>query len=140
MVQRIQTLWFLAALATLGFTFIFALYHSPSVKDFPNFYLGETVIGIITTAVSMLLTFYTLILYKNRKKQITFSWFAIIATLGNFGYLYVACQNYIEKYQIVGGNYWFGLFMPLIALVFIFLGLMGVKKDEKLIKSLDRLR
>lgn len=140
MIQRIQTLWFLVAIIFLGLTFMMALYRSPDVRLFPNFYLGESVLGIICTAVSILLTFYTLILFRNRKRQAMFGWVAIIASLGTFAYLYIACESYLESNQVVGGSYWFGLFMPLISIVFIFLGLLGVRKDEKLIKSLDRLR
>mgnify|MGYP002384738996 FL=1 len=124
----------------LGLTFMLALYRSPDVRTYPNFYLGETVLGIICTAVTILLTGYTLILFKNRKRQSTFGWLSIIAALGTFACLYLACENYLETNQVVGGSYWFGLFMPLVSVVFIFLGLLGVRKDEKLIKSLDRLR
>jgi peptidoglycan/LPS O-acetylase OafA/YrhL len=140
MIQRIQTLWLLLAIGTLGLTFIFSLYQSPSVMQYPHFYLGKDVPGIILTAVTMLLSGYTLILFKNRKKQATFGWLSLIAALATFAYLYIACENYLATNQVIGGHYWLGLFMPLIAAICIFLGLMGIRKDTKLIKSLDRLR
>lgn len=140
MIQRIQTVWFLIATLLLGLTFLFDIYKQTSIADLANLSLGNDLLGIITVSVAMLLSFYTIFLFKNRKKQITFAWFSIISALVAFAYLYIACDRYTEQYNIVDGHYWIGLFMPLLSLVFLFMGLFGIRKDQKLIKSLDRLR
>jgi drug/metabolite transporter (DMT)-like permease len=140
MIQRIQTVWYLIATLLLGCTFIVDIYRQKDLVDLPNLGVGTLVIGIILVVISMVLSFYTIFLFKNRKRQITFSWLSIIAALVTFAYLYISCESYIEQHQIVNGYYWIGLFLPLASVVFLIMGMMGVKKDEKLIKSLDRLR
>lgn len=140
MIQRIQTLWFLVAILVLSATFFFDIYQQTGVANIPNLSLGNDIIGIILIVVSMVISLYTIFLFKNRKKQITFSWLSIIMSLVSFAYLYIACEHYMENNGIMNGHYWIGLFMPLLSVVFLFMGMMGIKKDQKLIKSLDRLR
>ena len=41
---------------------------------------------------------------------------------------------------IVNDTYWVGTVLPFISMVFLILALQGIRKDDKLIKSLDRLR
>jgi hypothetical protein len=38
------------------------------------------------------------------------------------------------------GGYAFGSVLPIFSLVFLILAIRGINKDEKLVKSLDRLR
>jgi len=38
------------------------------------------------------------------------------------------------------GSYWIGAVLPVIALVFLILAIIGIRRDEKLVKSADRLR
>ena len=40
----------------------------------------------------------------------------------------------------VTGSYWIGSVLPIISLVFLIMAIRGIRKDEKLVKSLDRLR
>ena len=140
MIQRIQTIWYLLAVLALGSTFVVDIYKQNDFPNIPNLGMGNLVIGIILLVLSMVLSLYTLFLFKTRKRQITFSWLSIITSLITFAYLYISCESYIEQHQIVNGHYWIGLFLPLASVVFLFMAMLGVKKDEKIIKSLDRLR
>lgn len=140
MLQRIQSVWYLIAALALGLTFVFDIYQQSTVPNIPNLTLGNDVIGIILVAVSILLTLYTLFLFKSRKRQITFTWLSMLLAIGSFGYLYFASGQFVSAHSITEGHFWIGLFMPLIAVIFLFMALAGVRKDQKLIKSLDRLR
>jgi len=42
--------------------------------------------------------------------------------------------------SIVSATYLPGAFLPVLILIFLYLAARGIYKDEKLIKSLDRLR
>lgn len=140
MLQRIQTIWFLVATVVMGLTFVFDIYQHASTAQIPNLTLGNDVIGILLVIIAMALSLYTIFLFKNRKRQITFSWLSIIVSLATFAYLYLACERYMDNNGVMNGHYWIGLFLPLLSVVFLFMGMLGIKKDEKLIKSLDRLR
>lgn len=139
MIQRIQTVWYLLAAIVTGLIFSFDIYQAGG-NVVSNLGIGNDVIAIILVVLCIILDFYTLGLFKNRKRQITFNYLSIIATLSLFAYLYISIDWRKEAVGIVEGHYWIGLFLPLISFVFLILGLLGVKKDEKLIKSLDRLR
>jgi NADH:ubiquinone oxidoreductase subunit 3 (subunit A) len=46
----------------------------------------------------------------------------------------------IAKRVGADANYEFGIFLPVISLLFYFLAIRGIQKDIKLIRSADRLR
>jgi hypothetical protein len=78
--------------------------------------------------------------YKNRKSQISFSWLNILVCLALQAWLFVAINNAQPDTGAVKGHYWIGTFLPLLTLVLLFMAKAGIRKDEKLVKSLDRLR
>lgn len=139
MIQRIQSIWFLIAAIIIALMFYFDTYIGTG-NTVSNINIGNDFMGIIIAVVAILLTLYTIFLYKNRKRQITYAWFSIIITLGLLAYNYIAIDINKEKLGITQGHYWIGIFLPVVSVVFLFMGMMGIKKDQKLIKSLDRLR
>jgi hypothetical protein len=62
--------------------------------------------------------------------------------IGLQSWLFVRISNETSKPEManVSGHYWIGLFLPLITIVLLFMARGGIRKDEKLVKSLDRLR
>lgn len=139
MIQRIQSIWFLIAAIIIALMFYFDTYiGTGNTKS--NINIGNDFIGILLASVTILITLYTIFLYKNRKKQITYSWLAIIMSLVVLAYNYIAIDITKEKLGITEGHYWIGIFLPVISVIFLFMGMLGVKKDQQLIKSLDRLR
>lgn len=139
MLQRIQTVWFLiAAILTAGI-FTFDIYQT-SDTTVGNLAIGDNFIGIILVVLSIILDLYTIFLFKNRKRQMSFAWLGILVALVLLIGLYISASNFMAAHPGVSGHYWIGLFLPLISAVFLFMGLAGVRKDEKLVKSVDRLR
>jgi len=77
-------------------------------------------------------------MFKNRKQQRTT---ALLTIMG------VAVFIALLMWQIstiqpppVNGSYWIGSVLPVISIIFIIMAIRGIKKDEKLVRSLDRLR
>lgn len=86
-----------------------------------------------------LLASVTILFYKRRKLQINLGYLTIFAIVliyvfGAF-FLWDLKQNYL-----VSISYTIVCTFPFIALIFEFLAIRGIKKDEKLIRSLNRLR
>lgn len=77
--------------------------------------------------------------FKNRKRQFrlaTLNFILIIiycAVLA--GYIYYAITQLDATYALQ-----YPVVFPVLALIFNYLGMRGIMKDEKLIKSMDRLR
>ena len=85
------------------------------------------------------LSIFTLLKYKNRNSQLSLgkaNYFVLLITI-----IYMFLSVTISE-EIVSEDptYGVGLYLLVSAIPFIFLANRGVKNDEKLIKSLDRLR
>jgi glucan phosphoethanolaminetransferase (alkaline phosphatase superfamily) len=94
-------------------------------------------------AVEVLIVFFALIalfLYKNRKAQllwIKINIFFSLILLGGFFFGYIPI---LERELGTQPIYSPVSFLPALILLFLVLAFYGVKKDEKLIKSMDRIR
>jgi glucan phosphoethanolaminetransferase (alkaline phosphatase superfamily) len=89
-----------------------------------------TVIGTALTA-GILINIFN---YKTRKKQLLVTIVLILLSLGYIvGYCFAA-----QKY--IGGTYSLSALLTLSIPVFLILASQGITKDEKLVKSADRLR
>ncbi len=136
MIQRIQTLYlFLAAVITAGLIFVFHLWtNNEGAKVFAldNYmYLGMF-LG------SALLSLISIFSFKNRKSQFVLGRLNIILNfilLGVFVYqsLNVSGETNVSEKGI-------GILLPIFSIVCLVLANKAIKKDEDLVKSVDRLR
>ena len=136
MIQRIQTLYLLfAAIVSAGLIFIFHLWtNSQDVPVYANdeyFYLG-LFLG------SALLSLIAIFNFKNRKLQFVLGRLNIILNfilLGFFVYqlLIPPGESNISEKGV-------GIFIPILSIVLLVLANKAIKKDEDLVKSVDRLR
>ncbi len=145
MIQRVQTIWLFLAAFLSGALYMFPLYH---------YTLGGTVEPIIKMGAkneySLLLltacmTFLPLIgifMFKNRKRQKGLIWLSILSSAAFVVVMLMKIQN-LKNAQIPATNDNFALpgpIIPVVAIVFLFLALSGIRKDDALVKSVDRLR
>ena len=139
MIQRIQTVWlFLAALfAALTYKFPF---YSGNILNKENVQLYEKLVAssnfliLIFTAGLIAGTIAMIFMYKNRKQQM---WLTIAAT-GLSIINIILYFNELKKF--ISGSMSLTSVFALAIPVFFILGINGMWKDEKLVKSLDRLR
>jgi hypothetical protein len=97
--------------------------------------------GIITTGlICALIAFVEIFLYKKRKLQIKLStinqWMIIlfIITAGSYSHFLM------QKYSFISMHMDYGCLFPFISIVFNALAKSKIHKDERLIRSLDRIR
>jgi Domain of unknown function (DUF4293) len=139
MLQRVQTLWLLLAAICAFLTIRLSFYSGNIVVDGqPSAfkYLNATFniwILIITIAV-VCSTAINIFLYKNRKLQGRIAIITIIFSLLNIFLYYKQISKFAE------GNYDLTALLALAVPVFLYLATRGIYRDEKLVKSLDRLR
>ncbi len=81
-------------------------------------------------------------LYKNRPLQIKCSYVNCIQILLVYGLFFFYHYSFFskEQYEYYETTMFITLAFPAVALILNFLAIRGIKKDEKLIKSLDRIR
>jgi hypothetical protein len=80
-------------------------------------------------------------MFKNRKLQLILGRLSYLLILGYFVLLYWWTDQ-IAGILVPGSEaaYGAGIYFPVAALAFVFLANRAIKKDEDLVKSLDRLR
>ena len=145
MLQRKQTLWlFIAALLNAG-VFYFGLYSYHVMEngvDMAKMMRVNDHFPLLLIALVMtLLPLITLFMYNNRKRQMRMSFVSILAII-SFVSLTLSRVTNLSKLVPPPTNesYWIGAVLPVIALVFLFMAIFGIRRDEKLVKSVDRLR
>jgi len=96
------------------------------------------ILAMIFFAVVILL--FSIFQFKNRNLQKRFCFGAIVLVGITFLSAFFGAAASQTKIKVIGVSYQWGLSLPLISIVLIFLALSGINKDEKLIRSADRLR
>lgn len=136
MLQRMQTVYLLlASVISGGLSFAFGLWEN--AKDILITVLDRPLImgGFLFSAV---LSFVTIFLFKNRKSQFMLGRLNIILNfilLGFFVYLSLNLSG-----ETVVSKKGIGMLLPIFSIVFLVLANKAIKKDEDLVKSVDRLR
>jgi hypothetical protein len=137
MIQRIQTIYLLIALVISGaLPFVFPLFTMSDGKEFrfmnDSFY--TVLFGLSTT-----LTLISIMYFKKRQHQFVLNRLTIILNLILLGlFVYRSLNLSGEAVQVSEKG--IGMFLPIVAIVFLALANRAIKKDEDLVKSADRLR
>lgn len=152
MIQRIQTVYLVLAAVSISLILFFPICYyqlgeieyTLTIKNLLG--TDDTVepviwgIGLLILApLALFSVIYMISQYKNRQRQlsigrVTYLLLAAIIAISMF----VIEKNEPEGAQLSG--YWLGYFAPVAALPFVFLANRSIKKDEDLVKALDRLR
>jgi hypothetical protein len=136
MLQRIQSVYlFIAVIISAALIFVFPLWeNSERVAVFAQDYLSV----FVAFLGSALLSLVSIFMFKNRKLQFVLGRLNILLNfflLGVFVYWSLSLPGEIDI-----SEKGIGMFLPIISIVFIVLANKAIKKDEDLVKSVDRLR
>ena len=136
MLQRIQTVYLLiAAIASGGLIFVFHLW---TTKDGVQLFAQQELLYFCLFLGTALLSLISIFMFKTRKSQFMLGRLNIILNfilLGLFVYqsLNLSGETNVSEKGI-------GMLLPIFSIVFIALANKAIKKDEDLVKSVDRLR
>lgn len=141
MIQRIQSVWLLLAALVMAAIFYFPSYKFEGSSMLPMS-IGDDFVGIILAALSILLSLFAIFKFKTRKTQISLAWLNILVCIGLQAWLFIRINNFNSQptNANIAGHYWVGSFVPIVVIILLFMAKAGIRKDEKLVKSLDRLR
>ena len=158
MIQRIQSIYLLLAAVLTGLTTFFdlalfkleenVLFSYSIYKIVPQdgseiIIPGNWIPQIIRLSATFVLSFIIIFKYKNRKLQLK---------LGAINYLllatfiistYISIMNLtkiVDMGEEIKTIYYIGFYLPIAAVTFQFLANRAIKKDEDLVKSVERLR
>jgi hypothetical protein len=153
MIQRIQTVFLLFATALLIAMFFLPLAHFTSAE-------GELVqwklIGIFgeknpavlhgtlplfaLISVVVLLSVIAISLFKNRKLQMRLCIYNILVIIGYIGLVVFYFFQLTQKGGFEYERFNYAAMFPLFSLILVFLAFRNIKKDDEMVKSLDRIR
>ncbi len=155
MIQRVQSIWLLLAVITLiCLAFLplltktvnggnYGVYTSGihteiKVEDVEQYGVIFAIPTITFNIAAGLLCFAAIFFFKNRRLQ---KWIIVAA---NFTIILLAILCFYSARELPGGfsgtSLSAGTFLPLVAVVFCLLAIRGIRKDEQLLRSADRLR
>ena len=137
MIQRIQTLYLFVAFLMVGvFPFVFPLWVLNNGKEY--FFVTNSVYPILF-GLSTALCLVSILSYKKRQLQFVLNRLSLLLNLILLG-LFVYRSLNLSGETIAVSEKGIGMFLPIVAIVFLVLANKAIKKDEDLVKSADRLR
>lgn len=133
---RVQTYYLIASLIITGvLPFIFPLWKDAAGKAF---YFMADIKYVALFGLSTTLSFLSTLFHQKRQHQFVLGRINMILNLillGLFVYrtLTASGETAISEKGV-------GMFLPIVSIVFLVLANKAIKKDEDLVKSVDRLR
>ena len=145
MIQRLQSIFLLLSGGCLGGSLAvpFADASQPVANTLfadAVYTAGDSLGLLVLFGLGMLAAVAAIFLYGNRLLQRNVAWAAAICTLGAiaFGVFYFMQQAPLMG-DVAVDEEW-GVALPLLAIVFAVLAVRYINKDERLVRSADRLR
>ncbi len=144
MIQRIQSVYLLGAtLLSGGLIFMLNLWVNEQGNRFfaiDAFNSGNVLLVAMAVLffVSALLTFVAIFQFKNRQLQFVLGRLTILNNFFLLGILVYFSQNLSGEIHVSEKG--IGLLIPVFTIVLAVVANKAIKKDEELVKSVDRLR
>ncbi|SDW32584.1 DUF4293 domain-containing protein [Flavobacterium degerlachei] len=137
MIQRIQTIYLILAFVVTGILpFLFPLW---TMNDGKEYYFMQNQFYVILLGLSTTLTVFSIVSYKKRQNQFVVGRLNMILNLILLG-LFVYRSLNVSGETVLVSEKGIGMFLPIVAIVLLVLANKAIKKDEDLVKSVDRLR
>ena len=138
MIQRIQTVYLILTFVVTGvLMFFMPLWTLNTGKAF---YFMQDQFYTILLGLSTMLTIISIISYKKRQNQFVMNRLNIILNLILLGLFVYRSLNLSGETANAVSEKGIGMFLPIVAIVLLVLANKAIKKDEDLVKSVDRLR
>jgi len=155
MLQRIQSIYLLFASLVIFALFLFPLAHNvyyagmPATIKVTGVFLDanlkqvhmQTFTGlIIGTVVAGILPLILIFLYKNRKQQMMLCYVYIFVIIGYSYWMAETVKSVTGGFTMTTNNFGIGALLSSISIVLMIFAAKAIQRDEKLVKSADRLR
>src|SRR5215831_9073885 len=141
MIQRIQTIWLVIAAACAFGTYWFPIYKG-------NLAAGTEKLLILPDQFPLFLLIFGLgvlaaiiiFLFKKRNLQYRLCIIGVLVSVAVVILEYSGTESFKQENNFQSGSYQIGAFLPILMIILFILAARAIRKDEKLVKSVDRLR
>ena len=135
MIQRIQSLWLLLSAGCSVAAILLPFYGGNTSGNLYERLSGQSHFHLLILCVAVGLgSLVSIFLYKNRKRQMQITFVALVLQLLNIFFFIQQSNGFID------GTYSLGSIFSFVTPVLLILAIIGIRKDEQLIKNMDRLR
>ncbi len=139
MIQRRQSLWLLFATIAAVLSFMFPFATGKEMKTTRLVEKEEVIAGgnfflVILTSGSLILSTVIIFLFKNRKQQVR------LCLLGILLSLIIIAIYILQTRNLINATLALYCILPFAILIGYFMAFRDIRRDEKLIKTLDKLR
>jgi Domain of unknown function (DUF4293) len=136
MLQRIQTIYLLlSVVVTGGLPFVFNLW---KLANGGIVYFMTNITYVVLFGLATSLSLLSMMSFKKRQNQFVMNRLSIIFNLILLGLFVYRTLNLSG--ETVVSEKGIGMFLPIVAIFLLVLANRAIKKDEELVKSVDRLR
>ena len=141
MLQRMQSIWLLLAAVCGILTMRYSFFSGNKLGDnqaklFESLTATTSILILVLTIGLVSGILIDIFLYKNRKLQLRIAILGIVVSVLNIFLYYKQTQNFLPN----EGTYDLTAVLTLAIPILLILAARGIYKDQKLVKSLDRLR
>ncbi|MDB5154506.1 MAG: hypothetical protein JWR54_3257 [Mucilaginibacter sp.] len=155
MLQRIQSIWLLLASLVIFSLFLFPLVHNVYVSGVPSTikvtgiyqdlngaeaHTQSFIALIAATAVIGILPLILIFLFRNRKQQIALCYGYIAVVIGYSFWVSQTVKSFTDGVNLTTNNFGIGALLSSVSIVLVIMAAKAIQRDEKLVKSADRLR
>lgn len=151
--QRSQTVYLILLVVVLCLTLVFPFANYSAGEEYVRFNifgLSENKGNVdtwfpyyISVALSVGIGLFSITQFKNRKRQLNLGKINYIVIILTIIMLFIDLTGIASKLNMTADAIQYdlvGFMLPVAAIAFQFLANRGIKKDEALVKSMDRLR
>lgn len=154
MIQRIQTIYMLIAAFLLVLLYsnpiaeiivtdklYLTLWHHKIVSVNEELFATRSTWPItFLLSVILLIQVISVFLYKRRQIQIRLSIFSLLLMFGLVGLIYFFTKYTLNNMEGIKSVFLWPIVCPMIAIILNYLAIKAIQKDEKLVRSYDRIR
>jgi glucan phosphoethanolaminetransferase (alkaline phosphatase superfamily) len=162
MIQRIQSIYLMLIVICQSLLFATALatftsYETSFNLSLMGFYklssagndmLINSYSLVVVNILVILFSLFVIFSFKNRKKQIKLAAFNFLLICSFVVLMFYSFDNakslldnsYNTQGSELSTTYGIGMILPILSLIFNFLAIKGIRKDEELVRSADRIR
>ena len=139
MIQRIQTLYMtLSAIATGALPFVFELWTLKTDNQITAVFITSSALYLSLFGLVTLLAIISIFNFKKRQNQFVLNRLTMIFNFILLGFFVYRSLNLSGETMVSEKG--IGMFLPAISIILLVLANKAIKKDEDLVKSVDRLR
>lgn len=141
MIQRIQSLWLLLSTLCAGITWLVPTFAGSATDGTMKiFSIRESAILLFLIVFIAASSFINIFFFANRKRQKTVVGLTLLSTLVFILTQYLTVNSFKKDFNVPQGNWEISAILPVFILLFQVFAYLGIRKDERLISSADRMR